>query len=68
MPRRVSIDPDLCIGSSECSRIAPGVFRLDKALGVSKPTDLAATAEATLIAEAVRSCPTQAISVDEGDR
>ena len=65
MTRRVSIDPDLCIGSVECVRIVPGAFRLDKARGVSEPTDLAETADGALIAEAVRSCPTQAISVED---
>jgi ferredoxin len=63
----VTIDADLCIGSSECIRIVPGAFRLDKVRGVSEPTDLAATADAGPIADAVRSCPTQAISVEDGD-
>ena len=62
---RVSIDPDLCIGSAECIRIAPGAFRLDKTRGVSEPTDLAETAEPAVLREAMRSCPTQAIRVEE---
>ena len=67
MARHVTIDPERCIGTTECIRIVPGAFRLDKARGVSEATDLADTAEAAAIAEAVRSCPTQAISVDEDD-
>lgn len=62
---RVRIDPDLCIGSAECIRIAPGAFRLDKTRGVSEPTDLAETAEPAALREAMRSCPTQAIRVEE---
>jgi ferredoxin len=63
MPR-VRIDPELCIGSQECSRIAPGAFRLDKGRGISEPTERARTTDAALLADAVRSCPTQAISVE----
>lgn len=65
MTIRVSVDPELCIGSAECIRIAPGAFRLDKARGVSEPTDLSETAEPALLAEAARSCPTRAIALEE---
>lgn len=65
MTLRVRIDPELCIGTAECIRIVPGAFRLDKARGVSEPTDLAETADPLHLAEAARSCPTQAISVEE---
>jgi ferredoxin len=63
MPVRVRVDPDLCIGSAECVRIVPGAFRIDKARGVSEPTDLAETADPARLAEAVRSCPTGAVAV-----
>lgn len=64
---RVTVDAELCIGSAECVRLVPGAFRLDKARGVSEPTDLAETADAARLAEAVRSCPTGAIAlVDAG--
>lgn len=59
---RVTVDPELCIGSAECVRILPEAFRIDLARGVSVPTDGAGTADAALLAEAVRSCPTQAIT------
>jgi len=62
---RVSVDADLCIGSAECVRIVPGAFRIDKARGVSEPTDLAETADPARLAEAARSCPTRAIAIDE---
>ena len=65
MSVRVSVDADLCIGSAECVRIVPGAFRIDKARGVSEPTDLAETADPARLAEAARSCPTRAIAIDE---
>lgn len=65
MTLRVRIDPELCIGSTECIRIVPGAFRLDKVRGVSEPTDLAETADPARLAEAARSCPTRAISLTE---
>lgn len=67
MTVRVTVDPELCIGSAECVRIVPGAFRIDKARGVSEPTDLAETADPRRLAEAVRSCPTQAIALGEAN-
>jgi len=64
MSMRVSVDPELCIGSAECVRIALGAFRIDKARGVSEPTDLAETADQVDLEEAARSCPTQAIRLE----
>jgi ferredoxin len=61
---RVSVDPDLCIGSAECVRIVPGAFRIDSARDVSEPTDLAQGADPARLAEAARSCPTHAITVE----
>lgn len=63
---RVRVDHELCIGSAECVRIVPGAFRIDKVSHVSEPTDLAETADAALLAEAARSCPTQAITLEDG--
>lgn len=63
MPVRVHVDPDLCIGSAECVRILPEAFRLVEARGVSVPTGSAADADPQRLEEAVRSCPTGAISV-----
>ena len=62
---RVSIDPELCIGSAECSRIAPEAFRLDESRGVSVPLPGAADADPRRIAEAVDACPMRAITADE---
>lgn len=62
MSATVRIDPDLCIGSAECNRIAPRAFKLDRIKGISEPTAEAATTDPAIVEEAVRSCPTGAIS------
>lgn len=62
---RVSVDPELCIGSAECVRILPEAFRVDRMRGVSAPLPGAERADRMLLAEAVRSCPTQAITVED---
>jgi ferredoxin len=71
----VDVDPDLCIGSMECNRIARQAFRLDEARGVSTALDSASQVDPETLAAAARSCPTQAItlvyedaSVGESDR
>lgn len=60
---RVTVDADLCIGTGECVRIAPGAFRIDEARGVSVPRPAAALADRALLEEAALSCPTRAITV-----
>ena len=57
----VTIDPDLCIGSGECVRIAPDAFALDEAAGVSVPLPGAAAADPRRLEEAERNCPTGAL-------
>jgi ferredoxin len=58
---RVTVDPDLCIGSGTCVHLAPGGFVLDTD-GVAVPIEPgAATEEQLRLAE--RSCPTAAITV-----
>ena len=63
MPR-VIVDAEVCQGSAECVRILPDAFRIEKARGVSVPTADAADADAGLLAEVVRSCPTGAVRVE----
>ena len=61
---KVHVDPERCQGHTLCAMIAPDVFTLDDVDGHSTaldgevPADLEAKA-----AEAIRSCPEQAISV-----
>ena len=62
---KVHVDPERCQGHTLCAMIAPDLFTLDDVDGHSTavfdsdvPADLEAKA-----AEAIRSCPEQAISV-----
>jgi ferredoxin len=65
---RVTIDPELCIGSGDCVRLLPEAFRIDESRGVSTPLPGAATADADLLAEAAFNCPTHAIAVIGAER
>ena len=61
---KVHVDPERCQGHTLCAMIAPGVFTLDDVDGHSAAIDgeVPADQEAKA-AEAIRSCPEQAISV-----
>ncbi len=60
----VRVDPDLCIGTGDCVRLAPRAFRIDEAAGVSVPQAGAATTDRALLEEAAFSCPTRAIALE----
>jgi ferredoxin len=60
---RVTIDPDLCIGTGDCVRLAPGAFRIDERRGVSTVLPGAAQTDIELLEEAAFNCPTKAIAV-----
>jgi ferredoxin len=66
---RVTVDDELCVGSSDCARIVPGAFLVNDELGISVPQPAAATADPGLLVRAARQCPTNAIRVigDDGD-
>jgi ferredoxin len=63
---RISIDPDLCMGTAFCSRIAPQLFRLDETELISfvlqeeVPPELEDAAR-----EAANACPASAIEVSD---
>lgn len=63
MTIEVTVDPDLCIGSGDCVRIAPKAFQIDEAAGVSVPLAGAGDIDVELLLRAVRTCPTQSIRV-----
>ena len=63
MPARVIVDPDLCIGSAECNRLAPEAFRLDEDLGVSIPLPAAGLVDRDRLYDAEAGCPTGAITI-----
>ena len=62
---RVVVDPELCIGTADCARLAPAAFRIDPKRGVSVPQPGAATTPRELLDEAAFNCPTRAITVAE---
>jgi ferredoxin len=61
---KVRVDQERCQGHTLCNMIAPKMFQLDEIDGHSSPVseEVPADQEA-LVAEAVRSCPEQAISL-----
>lgn len=63
MAVRVTIDPDLCIGSGDCTRVAPAAFAIDEAQGVAVPLPGAAGTDPDALVRAAMGCPTQAITV-----
>jgi ferredoxin len=60
---RLTVDPELCVGTAECVRLAPQAFEIDEDRGVSVPRPGAATTEIAVLQEAAFNCPTRAITV-----
>ena len=67
MGDRVSVDPELCMGSGECVRLAPGAFAIDDEANVSRPLAGASVISLETLLDAARSCPTNAIEVRAED-
>ena len=61
---RVTVDPELCIGTAECVRLAPQAFEIDEDRGISVPRSGAATTDPAILKEAAFNCPTRAITVE----
>ena len=60
---KITVDPDKCIGSGSCEMLAPDVFEVsDEGLCQILVADAGAEA-ASGVRQAVKSCPTRAISV-----
>jgi ferredoxin len=62
---RVKVDPELCIGTADCVRLAPQAFKLDDARGVSVPQSGAAATDVDVLEDAAFNCPTHAITVEK---
>jgi ferredoxin len=62
---RVEVDRDRCVGSGACEALAPEVFEVDDdgVLVVHRPEP--ADDELDDVREAVRGCPTRALSVPD---
>lgn len=61
---RVIVDPELCVGTADCVRLAPQAFEIDEDRGVSVPQSGAATTDLDILKEAAFNCPTRAIIID----
>ncbi|GGS75675.1 ferredoxin [Streptomyces tanashiensis] len=60
---RISIDGDVCIGAGQCALTSPDVFTQDDdGFGTVVPGREDGTG--TLVREAARACPVQAIALD----
>lgn len=64
MPR-VTVDPDLCVGTADCVRLAPTAFELDDRDDIATVTPGAADTPVDQLRRAAYECPTGAITVDE---
>ena len=67
MSGRPTVDPELCIGSGDCVRIAPGAFAIDESSGVSMPQPGSADTPVDVLLRAAESCPMNAIEVRRAD-
>ena len=62
---KVTVDRDLCIGISNCVGVAPTVFQLDSS---NKATVIDVTSvDAETLLMAAKSCPVNAIMVEDDD-
>ncbi|MGC5562617.1 ferredoxin [Streptomyces sp. FR-108] len=57
----VEVDRSLCIGSAQCTHLAPAAFRLDSAMQ-SHPVEPEADANEEVL-EAAEGCPVEAIMI-----
>ncbi len=75
---RVKVDRDLCISAASCTALLPEVFELDdegkaviKSLKGAKTSDWTELtdlpSDAKMVIEAARSCPTNAIIVEDDE-
>ena len=62
---KITVDPDKCVGSAYCQRIAPATFDLgDDGIAVVLDADVTGP-QAAAAREAEADCPSMAISVEE---
>ncbi|MFB9478725.1 ferredoxin [Streptomyces filamentosus] len=66
-PASLSIDTGVCIGAGQCALLSPDVFTQDDdGFGTVLPGR--ETEDGTLVREAARACPVQAITLGERPR
>jgi ferredoxin len=67
MSTKANVDADLCIGSTECNRIANAAFLLDDDTGVSVVLPGASETDPDVLVDAAGACPTMAIRLRRAD-
>lgn len=66
---KVSIDPARCVGYGRCASVAPGVFMIDQDTNKAYfDEEEILAAKPRSIFDAARSCPTQAITIEQFGR
>ena len=58
------VDPDLCIGCTQCAGICPEVFQMEGTLAVAQPGELPPDTVSTAV-DAAQACPVSAIRIEE---
>ncbi len=64
---RIAVDRDLCQGHAVCEAEAPGIFEVGKAHTVTVTDERPDAARRAEVEQAVRYCPTHALSIVEDD-
>ena len=54
------VDPDLCIGCTQCAGLCPAVFQMEGTLAVAIPPE-----EVPQAVDAANACPVSAIRIEE---
>ena len=59
-----TVDPDLCIGCTQCAGICPAVFTMEGTLAVALPGEVPPDAVPQAV-DAAQTCPVSAITLNE---
>ena len=57
------VDPELCIGCTQCAELCPEVYQMEGTLAVAIPGDIPPD-EVPLAVDAANACPVGAIKVE----
>jgi len=57
------VDPELCIGCTQCAGICPAVFQMEGTLAVATPDEIPPD-EVPQAVDAANACPVNAITVE----
>lgn len=66
--RGVTVEETRCVGSGECTRVAPGAFTIDEERGLAVVVEGVSAIPLDRLQRAARECPTGAIRVDSTSR